>query len=221
MTFLRKNLIDIAIFILIQYFFITLVLMYLYNGGNVINPLTPHFVWNLNYMSDLGRLYYFNGAHNPFWFFYTLTLSLIGIGTFLYFYLVSFLIRSNVIRKIIIISGLISGLGYMLVSFFPVDMFLTQHIRSGMSAFYMFIFANCLLAFFIDREQYPKIFYLTCFLNGLIIARILLLYFGNHWFDDAEFLLKLKVISQKLIIYAQIIISTYILYRIKRYRLLF
>jgi len=214
--FFKKNLIDITIFIVIQYIVITAILMFLYSGGNPVFPSEPEYVLNLNYLSDLGRLKYFSMGINPFWFFYTLTMVLSGIGTVLYFYLISRLINTPVIRNLIVIIGIISGLGYALIGFFPVDFNLNLHLTAGMTAFYTFIFANLMVTLFIKKELYPYIFYATVFLNFLLISRMLILFFLNYFHFEPTELLEIKVISQKIVVYMQIIIVSSILFYIKR-----
>jgi hypothetical protein len=221
MHFLKRNLIDITIFILLQYILTTLVLMYLYTGGNAINTSITAYVYNLNYLSDLGRVKYFSMHPNPFWFIYTLTMILTGIGTFLYLYLLSRLVKNESIRKIIIVLGFIAGLGYAFIGFFPVDINLTRHLTAGMTAFYVFIFANLLINFYINKTEYPYVFYATTLLNVLLIGRIMLILLIDHLQLVPVELLKYKVISQKIVIYGQVILATSILYYIKRKKIFY
>ncbi len=216
MKFFRKNLIDITIFILLQYFFITIILILLYTGGNFINNDATNYVWNLNYLSDLGRVFYFNENKNPFSFFYASSMWLVGIGTALYFYLVGSLVKKNRVKKSIIILGILSGLGYMLVGYYPVDLYLKQHISVGMLAFYSFFLAELLLIIFINKAKFPLIFYLTLLIVFLFIFRIILIFFIKNAGLEFETLLKLKTISQKILVYAQILVSTFILYSLKK-----
>ena len=216
MKFFRKNLIDITIFILLQYFFTSLILMYLYTGGNPINHNASGYVWNLNYLSDLGSVFYFNGVKNPFGIFYDASIGLIGIGTALYFYLVSSLVEKYKIRKWIIFLGILSGLGYMLIGFYPVDLYLKQHISVGMLAFYSFFLAELLLVIFVNRANFPFVFYATLFLILLFVIRILLIYFTKDLGWETGKLLNIKTISQKIVVYGQIIVAIMILSSLKK-----
>jgi len=218
MYFFKKNLIDITIFILLQYILITVILILLYSGGNPINPYEHTYIFNLNYLSDLGRHADFTNQPNPFCIFYCLTMVLTGIGTVLYFYLISWLIEYSKIRKFIFILGIIVGLGYTLIGIFPADINLNWHLTVGMTAFYISIFANLMINFFIKKEVYPYIFYTTTFLNILLIGRVLFNITIDFFNLTSEELLKSKVITQKIVIYSQVIIVISILYYIKRKR---
>ena len=217
--FLKKNLIDISIFIILQYVLTTVILILLYSGGNPINPTEHFYVFNLNYLSDLGRVSYFSQQANPFWVFYALSMLLIGIGVFLYFYLLSRLITNLKIRKIIIFLSVITGLSYALISFFKIDTNLNGHIIAAMVSFYTFIFANLMINLFIKKELYPYIFYATALLNFFLISRMLILIFLNYFHIEPTELLKVRVISQKIIVYMQVIIMTSILFYIKRMKI--
>jgi len=219
--FFKKNLIDITIFILMQYIVITAILMFLYSGGNPIYPTEHVYAFDLNFLSDLGRKRYFSHQSNPFWFFYTLTMVLSGIGTVLYFYLMSRFINTPAIRNLIVSLGIIAGLGYALIGFFPVDISLSRHLTAGMTAFYTFIFANMMVTLFIKKEQYPYIFYATAFINFLLINRMLILIFINHFHLEPTEMLEIKVISQKIVVYMQVIIMSSILFYIKRKRIFY
>jgi len=216
MKFFRKNLIDITIFILLQYFFISFILMYLYVGGNPIHHNATGYVWYFNYLSDLGRVFYFNGHKNPFGIFYDLSLILVGIGTAFYFYLVSSLVIKDKIRKLIVLLGVLSGLGYMLIGFFPVDLYLSKHVSAGMLAFYSFFLAELLLVIFVNRANFPFVFYATLFLILLFVGRILLIYLTKDSVWEVGKILKFKTITQKIIVYGQVMISTFILYSLKK-----
>ncbi len=221
MSFLKRNLIDITIFILVQYIFITLVLMYLYEGGNTLNHQSISYAFDLNYLSDLGRTHFFNGSPNPFWFFYSLSMCLIGIGVFLFFYLVSFLINNQRIRRLLIFLGILSGIGYALIGVFPVDIHFKYHIWFGMLAYYSFVISMIMLVLFIDREQYPVIFYILVVLTLILLIRIVIsFFFGNQIVDfSSEEKLQIKTIYQKVLVYTQILVAIVVLLRIKKHRI--
>ncbi len=219
MSFFRRNLIDIAIFTLVQYFFTTLVLMYLYEGGNALNAQTASYVFDLNYLSDLGRVVFYNGMDNPFWLFYSLSMLLIGVGVVFYFYLTGFLINHKLVRKLILFLGILSGLGYAAIGFFPVDVSFANHIKAGMLAYYGFILAQLLLTFFINKDQYRVIFYLLVFLNILLLLRFVLYYLIKDMDISAISLLQIKTIYQKILVYGQVFVVLGILIRIKKRRI--
>jgi len=216
MRFLKRNLIDINLFLLGQYLFTILVLMYLYNGGNVLFSDTANFSFDLNYLSDLGRKIFFNQAPNPFWFFYSLSMTFVGFGTFLYFYLLTELVQSQVLKRIIILLGAIAGIGYWGIGIFPVDSALSQHLLAGWTAFNSFMVANILFNFSLNKNKYPLIYYLTLLLNIILIFRILFIFWLQKQHIPYEQALPVKVILQKIVVPAQIIITIFILIRLRR-----
>ncbi len=208
-----KNLIDFAIFTLVQFFFITHVLIYLYQGGSYYHPEEVCFTYNQNYLSDLGRAVYFNGFKNPFWIFYTISLSLVGIGTALFFYITSkLLVKKSIIP---VVLGIISGISYIGIAIFMVDLYFNYHIFFGVSAFVAFLAAGISLNFMIDKEDYPNIYYTLMFLNGLLILYLLLRSVIPSS-SEAELYLKIRVIMQRVVVYSQLFAAAYILYRIKQ-----
>ncbi len=211
----NKNLIDFTFFTLFQYFLFILVLIPIYEGGNPVNPNETSFVWNLNFLSDLGRTHYFNGTPNPFWVFYNISLSIIGIGIFLYFYFLSYLIKQRFFKKLIILFGGLSGLGYTLISFFPADLYLEKHIQVGTVGLISFFIATLLLVIFIDRTIYRKIFYLSVVVLILLAFRILEMNLVKIIGIDKITLLKLQTISQKIVVFPQIFIAIIIFINLK------
>ncbi len=209
---MTKNLIDFAIFTLIQFFFITNILMYLYQGGSYFHPEIDYYVYNQNYLSDLGRIYYFNQAKNPFWFFYTFSLALVGVGTIIYFFIISKLLAR--FHYFPVISGLISGIAYIGLAFLPVDVSYPIHILFGYIAYIFFLLAGVTVMILIDKKAFPDIYYLILILNELLIVYLIIGIF-SHLIERTEFYLKLKVVLQKVVVYAQLFISVYILCRIK------
>ncbi len=81
----KINLKNSTLFLFWQYIVTTVILMTLYTGGNRYAPELTHFVLDQNYLSDLGRTINFAGKPNAYSIFYTITLSLVGIGIFLFF----------------------------------------------------------------------------------------------------------------------------------------
>ncbi len=213
---LKRNLIDIAIFILLLYIISTFVLTYIYDGGNPVKPLQTSFCWNENLLSDLGRAYYFNGKLNPFSFFYNSSLAFLGVSIFILYYIISDVLKNKKINKIIIITGALSGIGTMSIGWFPSDLFLKTHKIASLLSFYCYYFSVLLLIIFIDKKQYKLIFHLMLTLILLFISRIFLIYWAKNAGFNPDTLFRIKAISLKLIIFPQIIFSTIIMLYIRR-----
>lgn len=216
MNFYRKNLVDITVFFLFQYLLTILLLIYLYQGGNALNPLDANYVLEANYLSDLGRHFYFNGEANPFWIFYTFSMGLLGIGTSLFFYYLSLLVNHKFIQKITILFGIISGLAYLSMYVFSPDTNFTTHMFLNKVAHYLFMVNVVLLVFSVNREKYPVIYYSLSILFLIFILRFILLFFIKKLHFDQETILHFKVIYQKILVFFQLLIASLILFRIKK-----
>jgi len=208
-----KNLIDICLYLLLQYIFITFVLMYIFQGGSMLQPDETYYIMNENYLSDLGRTFLFDNDFNPFWMFYTFTLGLVGMGTFLFFYILSQFVDKK--RHIPIILGTISGLAYMGIAFYQVNTHLKAHVLSGQIAYFAFYFALISLLFLLNKDSYPKLYKLILTLFIIITIYLFINLFGPKSFENKE-ALHLKTITQKITVYSQIIISIWILIIVKK-----
>ncbi len=218
MGFLRKNITDITIFILLQYIFIAAILMYLYSGGSILQPYNKQYVLNLNFLNDLGRTYYFDGQKNLFWIYYSFSLFLIGIGIILFFYLISHLLRHKQVRLVILFFGIISGMSYMVLAFIPIDINFEQNIMASKIGVYSYLLANLFFNFFLNKDKYRFLYYLTLVFNLILICLIFYQAFLLKYHDPV-FALKFKVVIQKLVAFFRLATASLILYYIKRKRL--
>ncbi len=208
-----RNLIDINLFLLLQYIFITFILMSLYQGGSVAHPNASSYIVSENYLSDLGRTVLFDHENNPFWMFYTFTLALVGMGTFLFFFILAQLQTSK--KYIPIILGLISGLGYVGIAFFQVNQRLKAHLIAGQIAYFAFFLGLISLLVYINKPVYKKI-YIFIFVLAILIAVYLLIGFLGPNSSDHIHALHFKTLTQKISVYSQIGISIAILLQVKK-----
>lgn len=193
------------LFLLAQYLVVCLILMFLYQGGSLFDTHRLYYVVDQNYLSDLGRTIYFSNRANPLWFVYSITLSLVGLGTILFFHYISVLVAKPR-RFWLQILGVISGFAYIGIAIFPVDINFKAHITSGQIAYFSFFFAFLLFSFFINRKKYRRIFYVSLLMTMALLAFLLLGFFGPHS-QEGVWALQLKTLSQKLIIAMQIFVS--------------
>lgn len=216
MNFKRKYFFNLAIFTLIQYVFFCIILILIYTGGNLVNQNENSFSWTFNFLSDLGRTHYFNGEQNPFWIFYNISLSIVGISIIFLFYILSLLINQTTVRKLIVFFGILSGTGYALISVFPADLQLAKHVYSGYFGIINFLIANLLFIVYVDKLRYRHIYILSLTLSILIFTRIISLFYTNFVdFNDLT-MLKLNVIAQKLIVFPQIFFSLIIFFKLRK-----
>jgi hypothetical protein len=209
-----KNLIDITIFLLLQYLFTTLVLIVLYQGGSYFHPENNTYVLYQNYLSDLGRAYYFNGKENLFWSLYSGTLFLVAIGIMLFFYLMSKML--SIKNKLPFFFGILSGLGYIGVTVFLVDKDLALHVFFGRVAYSSFLLGTLTSMIYWKKQHYPEIYFWLMMLNIFLFGYLIMLFILPPSFEN-EFFLTLRTVSQKIIVFIQIIITSIILFKLRKY----
>ena len=194
----------LSILLLLQYFITVLLLIFLYKGGYRFQPEIHHFVWDKTYLSDLGRTHYFSGIKNPYWWLYTLTLSWVGIGTILFFWILS-LNLSKFQSLMVRLLGFISGLGYIGIAINPVDIHFSAHIFWGSVAFFSFYFAWITIIIFTFKKNSfsRKIILLILF---LILSVYLYLQLTLPKTTD-EHILLIKVIAQKITVISLLVLS--------------
>ncbi len=220
MNFFKKNLTDITIFILLQYIFMAVVLMYLYNGGNVVDAHSKEYVWNINLLNDLGRTVFYNGQKNIFWLYYSLSLFLIGIGIMLFFYLISRLLETTKLRNLIMILGVISGLGYIIMAFSPININPVLNLAASKVGLFAFISAIFVLNLFLDKDKYRFLYYNILIFNILLIIALFYQSFMLE-FNKPDFIIKYMAVMQKIIVFFQLVFASFVLYYIKKRKLYF
>ena len=201
----QKTVSKISIIFLLQYILVVIFLMTTYQGGYIRHPEIHHFVFDKTYLSDLGRTHYFSGVYNPYWWVYSLTLGLVAIGTFMFYYILTS--KMNKIRAFIVLSfALISAIGYLGIAFNPVDIRFYPHIIFGKIAFFSFFFALIFSLIFLAKNTKKSIVYLLVFLSILFVGFLYLQIMGLPRMQ-AEKALQIKVIAQKSIVIAQLVVA--------------
>lgn len=201
----KINIKNLTQFLFWQYIVTTLILMVLYTGGSRYVPDTTHFVLNQNYLSDLGRTVTFAGQANPYSIFYTITLSLVGLGIFL-FYLQLTKPLTNKLKYLVIFLSFISSLSYIGIAIYPVDVDISTHVKFGKMAFFSFFFTSVLFHILMDRKKYSQANKLLFVLNTLLLGYLTLMLFGPSS-SQGIWALQLKTIAQKVMVYSQIFLS--------------
>ena len=202
----------LSILLLLQYPIVVVVLMWLYQGGSLFRPEAIHYIYDQNYLSDLGRTQSFSLHPNPIWFLYSITLGLVGIGTGLFFYALQQILDSR-FKLLVAVLGIISGLGYIGIALSPVDVQLGQHLFWGQIAYFSFFFALLLFNILLQGSRYPYIYNCVLVLNIFLFAFLLLSLFGPSSKEGVS-ALQLKTLAQKMMVGLQIIISVLIIRRI-------
>ena len=209
--FLMKNLVDISIFLILQFAFFSIILISLYQGGSILHPYASEFLFTENYLSDLGRYSYYNGNINPFSIFFTLSLTLAGIGIITYFYVFSRFCQKKFF--IPLIFGSLAGIGIIGLSLFWSDITHNEHLFFGRLAYIGFFLASVSLNFQINKKKFPSIYKTLLFLNisllGFLIVLLLIDY--KLAFYQPKTKIHFTAMMQKLVTALQIFTVTYIL----------
>ena len=211
-----KNIVDITIFLILQFVFITVILIYLYHGGTYIHPNADGFIFSENFLNDLGRYYYYNGNINPFSIFFTLSLTLLGIGTITFFYVISRFCDQR--RYIPLFFGILSGISLIGFAIYWSDITHDKHIFFGRLAYLSFFIATFSLSFYIDKQSFPHVYYALMFLNVSLILFLLFMFFIDSSYFGFDINQKhiYTAVLQKIIVGIRIWTMVYIMYVLKK-----
>ena len=196
------SLYNLTLFLFAQYVIVTIVMIILYDAGNRYAPESTHFVFDQNYLSDLGRSVSFLGIANPNYIFYSITLGLAGIGIFLFFHQVQNTMTSQT-KHLISFFALASAVGYIGIALYPVNIDIATHVQFGRLAFFSFFFTTVITHILLDKERFKTSNKLFMVLNTMLFLYLLLMLFGPSS-SQGVWALQLKTISQKAVVYCQI-----------------
>jgi len=211
------NLYNLTLVLFVQYVVVTIVMILLYDAGNRYAPVSPHFVLNQNYLSDLGRSVSFSGVANPSYVFYSLTLGLAGIGIFLFFQQLQSTMTSKA-KYLISLLALVSAIGYIGIALYPVNIDLVTHVLFGRLAYFSFFFTSVISHILLNKDRFKTANKLFWILNILLFLYLLLMLFGPNS-SQGVWALQLKTIAQKVVVYSQIILCMGIFINISKNRL--
>jgi hypothetical membrane protein len=187
--------------------------MYFYHAGSYFHHDASRFIIDQNYLSDLGRSLSFNGAQNPTYIFYTLTLSLAGIGVVLYYLLLSKTI-SNKWKYVVLLSATVSGVSYIGIALNPVNEALMPHLFFGKLSFLCFFIASIGMHILLDGKSHKKINKVLYVLNIMMFFYLLLMFFGPPS-STGIWALQLKTLAQKLVVYTLMLCAIIIVWDLK------
>jgi len=212
-TKIKASIYPISVLLFLQYVLVTVIMMLLYHAGNRYDPELTHYVFDQNYLSDLGRSVSFAGIDNPSYVFYSITLCLVGVGILLFFIqLINTM--NNKLRYLILFLALASTVAYIGIALNPVDVNLKIHVIYAQLAFFGFFISALFSHILLDKKKYKTATKLFWVLNIMMFCYLLLIFLGPKS-TLGLWALQLKTISQKIVIYAQIFLCLGILKNIK------
>jgi len=205
------------------FFLLTTLAMVFYPGGTEEDPSKTHYLFFSNFFSDLGRTTVFDGATN----FISRTLFIIALSFIslsllaLFFAIVPFFKANKTERALSALGtlgGTVSALGYFFLAIIPVD---KKPIAHGTFTFIAFIATFFALLFYaiaiLKAKYYPKSMAWIIIPTILISLGYLIILF-NGGSEGMLANLTLQAISQKIIVYCQIL--AFLLFSLISYRFL-
>jgi hypothetical protein len=188
---------------------LTIVAMFFYPGGTLVDPTTSGYSFLINYFSDLGLTWCHARVPNTVSaVLFVTALTMAGSGLVLFFLAFpQFFARSRwgkLISLIGSIFGVIAGLCFIGVALTPANLVLETHLAIMMWAFRTFSVAVICYTVAIFREpDYPNRFGLVFVgFAALLVSYVVLLVAGPAY-DSPEGIM-VQAIGQKIIVYASV-----------------
>ena len=188
--------------------------MWIYPGGTIHDRQVEGYSFWMNYFSDLGRNYTFDGTSNlACHTLFKTTITISGICIMLFFSGLRMFfsgVTAKGIATIATIFGVVAGGCYIGLAWYPYDTFFWKHryyVQAGFISFFMMsIFYSW--AIFHD-EFYPKKYGRAFLVFMLILApQILIMIYGPRSWTSPNALF-LQASSQKIVVYAEILVLLY------------
>ena len=210
MSIRPRSLVHIAEIGILQFFMGTIIAMVVYPGGTLHSIEPDNYSFLNNFFSDLGRTHDFEGNVNPSRWIFTAAVIFVGGSMMAFFYAVPTIFehdkRFKSLKYLVIFFGVIAGMCYIGVAFTPYDKFFTGHEISVKTGFTSFFIVSIIMTWMIYKSTYyPNIYgHIFIVFDVILLYYILLMFFG----PDARASIRglhIQVISQKLVIYSQII----------------
>ncbi len=184
--------------------------MIVFPGGTIHDIELTQYSFLNNFFSDLGRTEDFRGNNNPSRWIFTATLTIVGISMLAFFNAIPTVFKNDprfeVLKYVTLVFGIIASICYVGVAFTPWDKFMLGHeisVKVGFSAFFIM---SLILTYMIYKDMdYPDIYgHVFIFFNCILLGYIYLLFFGPDARETQQ-ALGLQVVSQKIVVYAEII----------------
>lgn len=187
--------------------------MVLYTGGTRFEPELSRYSFFGNFFSDLGRTTTFSGASNaPVYYIFTLTGVLAGAATIVFFLLFPKLFpaeKKNFWLWSGSLLGVASGICYIGISLTPWDIYFNAHILFVKVGFSFFLAACIVLSIWIHNHPDYPLFYSVVFGMFIVILSIyMVILFTSPGGKLTPAGIRIQVVSQKIVLYAQMICMT-------------
>ena len=195
---------------ILQFFVVTLLCMFLYSGGTILQPELDVYSFTSNFFSDLGRTRTFTDQPNTLVFvLFTTTVVLAGLATVLFSVMFPTLFKGTKQYTAAIVGagfGVLSGLCYVGVGLTPWDVFFDPHILFVKVGFLSFLIGSLFIGYTMYRSAEYNNMYVWVYLVFIciLIGYLYLLFFGPKDIKSAESIMT-QVIAQKILLYSQML----------------
>jgi len=192
----------------LQFFILTIICMFLYQGGNIIDHSAGAYSFTLNYFSDLGRTTTFTGAPNvPVYIIFSFSAVGVGVSAAFFFFFFPGLFdgkSSRLLVRVGMVTGMLSGICFIGVGLTPWDIQYPMHIYFVKLGFSLFLMASvcCSIAMY-RYPDYPNRYVVVYGIFILILSAYLYLLFLGPKDKTSLHDMSLQVISQKIVLYSQ------------------
>ncbi|MFW9923558.1 MAG: hypothetical protein ACFFDW_09775 [Candidatus Thorarchaeota archaeon] len=194
----------------ILFLLLTTIAMLVYSGGTQFDPSIEHYLFFENFFSDLGRSIAFSGESNIVCqILFISALSIEGLSLLFYFIVIVPIFKEkkniHILSILGSISGIICALGYIFIGIFPLDFNDVVHGTFSFIAFIATFFALVFYAIVILLDKsYPKYYGWIFIACSILSLGYIIIFFGGGT-QTVLSNLTLQAISQKIIVYVQII----------------
>ena len=185
------------------FLFCIIVSMYIYPGSTYINHDTTRYLFNENFLSDLGRTITHGGQNNfHSSFLFNLALVFGGITYIIFFSLTHKIFNSNTLSKIGSLLGLGGALSMIGVALTPSDLMYDPHIFFNMWIFRFFLLSTLCYSWLMYKHNGINNYYLIGNLIFIIflLTYVLILIYGPSP-RESVFALIFQVTAQKIILF--------------------
>jgi len=202
--FLRLVLASILLFL-----GLTLLAMFLYAGGNDLDPNTPGYSFTRNFFSALGRTVVFGRPNPASAILFFIAMMAAGLGLLLFFITYPRFFTGQLSCRIWSLLGstfgVASAVAFIGVAFTPADLSRAAHVQFVAWAFRLLPLAIICYTFAILQHRlYPGRFAGIFAVFAVLLAAYVWLISAGPSFDTPEGLV-IQAVGQKIIVYASVI----------------
>lgn len=190
------------------FFILTLIAMYLYPGGTMVDASTQGYSFFQNFFSELGFLNAHGHPNLPsaILFFTSLTLAALGMGAF-FLAFPRFFQSDRLSRNLAALgslTGILSAICFIAIACVPGDVNLPLHKQFVVWAFRLFLAAVFCYTILLFRGSYPRPFaWIFVIFFFLLAGYVLLIQYGPLVETHAGMVI--QAAGQKIIVYAAIL----------------